>query len=232
MPERFVVEMLPAATLALLGGSHARGTATASSDLDVVAIDPTAEWSYRQTAVTAAGIKVEQFVYRDLEVLVKWFARQVANRHATLFSLFAESIVLVDRDGIAAAVQADARSRMVAGPGPLPDDQRDVVRYHLTDLLDDLVHIDPGELPTLAAMAWRQDAEAICHVNDGWVGQGKWLRRYVHILDPAGAARLDAAYIAAVNGDRDQVVREFNSILDQLGGCLDVTDRMVAARSA
>jgi predicted nucleotidyltransferase len=39
----FVTDHHPDAVLALLGGSHARGTATATADLDIVVVDPTGD---------------------------------------------------------------------------------------------------------------------------------------------------------------------------------------------
>jgi hypothetical protein len=84
---------------------------------------------------------------------------------------------------------------------------------------------------TLAAVAWRQAAEAICHTHDSWVGTGKWLHRYIHRLDPAGTDRLEAAYVAAVNGDRAALVTELEVILDGLGGRLDITGRLLALPS-
>lgn len=71
----FVIEHHPGAVLALLGGSHARGMATATSDLDVVIVDPTVERAFRRTWLLGDGAKVETFVYRDLDVLAGWLDR-------------------------------------------------------------------------------------------------------------------------------------------------------------
>jgi Nucleotidyltransferase domain len=225
---QFLVEHHPAATTALLGGSHARGTATPTSDLDILVIDPTDEWAYRRTWMFD-DVKVESFVYHDAEVLSQWLERELANRRATLYSLIADTVVL---RGCAEteALRARAAEQLRDGPGPLPDELRDSQRYHLADIRDDLADVNPEELATLAAYAWRHCAEGFCHANAWWVGQGKWLRRYVVQLDAEFAAALDAALAASIGGDRPPMVRCADEVIARLGGRLDQTGKLFGPR--
>ena len=87
---------------------------------------------------------------------------------------------------------------MRAGPrrraAPLTAAERDRLRYHLTDLLDDHRHAtDAGERMVIAAALWTESARVALAVAGRWLSTGKWLLRELRDLDPADAARwLDA----------------------------------------
>jgi predicted nucleotidyltransferase len=225
---RFVAEHHPRAVAAFLGGSHARGAATATSDLDVVVVDPDVEWAYRRTW-RFADVKVEAFCYRDLDVLVEWLAGQRAKRQPTLHSFVAESIVLL-ADGAALRVRDVAAQELAAGPGPLSPAQRDQLRHHPTDLHDDLGDLAAAELPAFSAVVAVQLLATICDAHDHWVGKGKWLRRYAARLEPDLTDEIDRALVAAAGGDRAPLLAASAAVLALVGGRLDETGALVAER--
>ena len=225
----FVREHHPAAVVALLGGSHARGTATATSDLDIVVVDPAAEWAYRRTWLFH-DVKVETFVYRDTGVLATWLDEQKRERKPTLFSLVGESIVFVDTDGAAHGLQRGALDTLQRGPGPAPEELVAGTRYFLTDAHDDLVDIAAEEMLALATVTAPFVLEALSHAHDWWVGRGKWMRRYAARVEPEAVARLDDALRAAARGDRAPMLAEIVRALDAIGGRLDETGPLVAPR--
>ncbi len=133
-----------------------------------------------------------------------------------------ESEVVLDRDGTAAAMQAEARELLAAGPGPLLAAERDAMRYGLSDLLDDLVGCrTSAELPWIAGLLLAQTAQLALAAAGEWGGSGKALHRALAAHDPGLAARLVDGHRAvvaegAVEGLRDVVLE----VLDRVGGPL------------
>lgn len=226
----FVEEAHPRAVVALLGGSHGRGKGTPTSDLDVVLVDPDVEWGHRRTWLFADGQKVEEFGYHDRGVLEHFLERERSRRKPTLFSLVGEAVVLVDRDGWAADLQRAALEALAAGPTPLGAVEHLMLRYHLTDLHDDLVDIDAASLGSLAALAWPEVACAVLEAHHHWCGTGKWLRRYLDRVEPGRADALDRAVADALRGDRAAIVAQVAAAVEALGGRVDETDALVGPR--
>jgi hypothetical protein len=98
-------------------------------------------------------------------------------------------------------------------PGPLSPDQRDWLRYGLTDGLDDLRHAtDPGERAVIATGLWIGSAEAVLSLAGRWVSGGKWLLRELREHDAEFAERWLAA--------RDDPAALVTEVLESAGGPL------------
>ncbi|MFH9068724.1 nucleotidyltransferase domain-containing protein [Streptomyces alboflavus] len=119
---RLVAARYPHALGALLGGSAARGRATASSDLDVAVLLPDREHSGREV-VRHEGRVAELFL-NTVADLPEFFAWDRARRRGTVLFLYDRGLPLADpRTGPAdAGVRAHAAQPKGAGVRPVHTD--------------------------------------------------------------------------------------------------------------
>ncbi|MBL7259437.1 nucleotidyltransferase domain-containing protein [Paractinoplanes lichenicola] len=179
-----VAERFPEATWALLTGSVLGPARTPGSDLDVVVLRD-AEPGFRES-LRFRGWPVELFVHTP-DRLAHFLASELAARKPSLHRMIATGLPLI---GDPVAAQRKCAKVLADGPAPLSEDERNRLRYGLTDLLDDLRHaVDPGERAVLAAALWTETAQARLLLGGGWVSRGKWLLRELRQHDPAFAER-------------------------------------------
>jgi hypothetical protein len=208
-----VAQMFPRAGWAVLAGSVLTAQRTPGSDLDIVVVLPTDDpQAPQRISRHFRGWPVELFIHDD-RTLNHYLAKEVPQRKPTLHRLVANGVALI---GDPASWQVRCAGVLADGPPPLSAQERELGRYGLTDLLDDLVHaIDPGERSVIAVTAWTTAAEQMLAFADRWTGAGKWLLRELRDLDAELADRWLAAYpdLSSI----EQVVRE---VLDRIGGPL------------
>jgi len=226
--DALVRERFPEAVAALLGGSVARGQATATSDLDVVVIRREGAAVYRET-LDRQGRPAEVFVH-TAESLRTMFAWDRANGVPTMASLCADALVLLDLDGSAGRVQGWARETIAAGPRPASAAALAVQRYAVTDLLDDLLdRDDPDERLTVAAQLHLQAAELLLTADGQWRGKGKWLPRHLRASHPELGGGLLAAYrTLAAGGPPTDYAAAVTAVLTHCGGPLREGDHRPA----
>lgn len=191
--QELVAERFPRAVAALLGGSSAHGTATASSDLDVVVVLPGPPAPYRET-VCHRGRPVELFVH-TVDSVWSFVHAEIATRRSPLLHLCGASVLVVDHGGVGTDVQAEARRLIAAGPAALTARERDDRRYRITGLVEDL--LDAGtdaEVAFIGAALLLAAGELVILEHRGWLGVGKWLARRLHQASPETADDLVVAY--------------------------------------
>jgi hypothetical protein len=154
--------------------------------------------------------------------LAEIFAADRAGRRGTMLFIYAESVPLRDPHGHAAALRAEARAQVEAGPDPLTPKERDDARYGLTDLLDDLTDLhDRHEQLAVADRVLAAAAVLLCDHRRAWRGNGKWLPRRLTAADPAlGRALLRAHLTLAEHADPAPLTTTAYEILDLVGGPL------------
>ncbi len=217
-----VAERFPDARAAWLGGSVARGEATAASDLDVTVLLDGPPAPFRDT-LRWRGWLVELFVHTDASLAHYRRADLEGRRQPTMSRLVGETIVLVDRDGSGERLRAECLAEVQAGPAPLSDDDLRLARYRLTAWADDLLAA-PAPLRAAAAVtAYGEVLGLLLDVHRRWRGQGKGLAREVLALDEpraplAGAGRRRSG--AAVAGDPRPLAALAGEVLDLTGGPL------------
>ncbi len=225
---RLVAERFPDARQAWLAGSVVRGEGTATSDLDLTVLRDGGE-VFRQS-LTYDGWPVELFVHT--EASIRWFvARDTARRRPSMAHLVATGLPLLPGDS-GADLQAECRAVLDAGPPPLDDDELSMLRYGLTDLLDDLADA-PGHLRTAVAVAvWTETADLALALAGSWSGAGKWRARHLRTLDDRQgtqmADELDAALRTALDGDPRPLTDLADAVLDRAGGRLWAGFRLAA----
>ncbi|GAA1905989.1 nucleotidyltransferase domain-containing protein [Lapillicoccus jejuensis] len=218
-----VAERFPDARTAWLGGSVARGEATAASDLDVTVLLDGPPAPFRDT-VRWHGWLVELFVHTDASLDHYRRADLQDRRQPTMSRLVGESVVLVDRDGSGARRRAECLAEIGAGPSPLSDDDLRLARYRVTAWVDDLRSAAPALRTAAATTAYGELLGLLLDVHRRWRGQGKGLAREVLALDAAQGTRwlerADAGLAAALAGDPGPLAGLADEVLDLAGGPL------------
>ncbi|WP_225800250.1 nucleotidyltransferase domain-containing protein [Streptomyces sp. NK15101] len=212
-------DRFPDAQAAFLAGSVLTDRRTPASDLDIVVLLDGPPAPHRENLVYR-GWPVELFV--QTEAVWRGFADQeAATRRSPLLAMCADGMLLVDRDGLGASLQDEARRRWAAGPPPLSDHERDHQRYVLTDLLDDLRGCtDPAERVYLVSHVLQRASELVLLTGGHWLGAGKWLSRRLAAADPAVHRALSEAAPRAIAGDAEAFTAVVTEVLDLAGGPL------------
>ena len=213
-----VADRFPDALAGVLAGSSANGTATATSDLDIVVLLAGPPAPFRET-IRVEGIPVELFVHTP-ESKLYWYERERSEGRCTLAHMLAWGVALTGPE--TEATQAEARHWIAEGPAPWTTDQLEQRRYALTDALDDLVGAsDPDERDAVAGQVLLMVAELALSLRGSWQGRGKWVVRQLRSADPALAKDLMLAHREAVaTGQVAYLVRTSEAVLDEAGGRL------------
>ncbi|KUM96975.1 nucleotidyltransferase [Streptomyces cellostaticus] len=219
---QLVRDRFPEARAAFLAGSVLTHRRTATSDLDIVVLLAGPPAPFRESLVYE-GWPVELFVQTEGD----WrsFAeRETAARSSPLLAMCAEGVLLADADGLGAALQAEARERLAAGPPAASVTELEDRRYALTDTLDDLRGCtDPQERTYLVAHLLQRASELALLAGGHWLGGGKWLSRRLAAADPGLHGRLVAGAAAAISGGDEgpgRFVDVVNEVLERGGGPL------------
>jgi predicted nucleotidyltransferase len=214
----FIVRHFPRCVAAFLAGSASRGEATATSDLDLLIVDP-GEEAPRWATFHEMGWPIEAFLLTPTNYATA-FADQVRKRWALLPAMCRDGILLRDQDGLAQQMKNEAAAILDRGPGPCSEADMNQYRFYLTDTLLDFeaasnlsqVLLDAGGIFHLTAtifLAHRQQ----------WVGQGKWLLRQLQRVDPEQAQLLtDALETVCRTGDKSLLLQRSDAVLALVGG--------------
>jgi predicted nucleotidyltransferase len=217
-----VAERYPDAVQAWLAGSTTTGRATETSDLDItVLLDPSSpDVEVHRESLVHAGWPVELFVHTAASVDF-FVAKDLQRRHPTMARLVATGVPLLGDGG--ADVRARCAEVLERGPEPLAADELDLMRYGLTDLLDDLADVAPGaEASAVVVAVWRATAELALGSAGAWNGTGKWLVRELQALDERRGTRLtealDLGLRRALAGERESLTTVADQVLAGGGG--------------
>jgi hypothetical protein len=215
----FVAGKYPLASAAFVGGSILTEHRNATSDLDIVVIGVD-DAPYRETLVDF-GFTIEVFAH-TIESLREYWQRDAARRATHLARMVGEGAVLISVDQLAEQLQDEARSLLAAGPAPLDQEEMLLLRYGLTDLLDDFVgSVRESEVAYLAASLLLATSERYLAFTGRWLAGGKALDRALRVADAAFADRLKAAHHAAIiDGDKEPLIAVTTEVLSLAGGPL------------
>jgi hypothetical protein len=215
---QLVAEQYPDARAAWLGGSVVRGEASPTSDLDITVLLSGPPAPMRRS-LEYGGWPVELFVHTE-DSLEYFRDKDQQRRQPTMMRLVGESIVLLDTDGSGARLQKDCLDEIAAGPRPLTTAELDLLRYTVTNLVDDLADATTGDVRTaVASVLWQDAARLLLTGSRHWSGAGKGLLRELTAYDEAHGTDHARALVAGVR-DTAALVEEVDSILDQYGGRL------------
>ncbi|MFK0016987.1 nucleotidyltransferase domain-containing protein [Streptomyces sp. NPDC091027] len=217
---RLAAELFPDALSVVLAGSAMSGLATTTSDLDVAVLIQDGGETRRET-LRFEGRLVELFVHTRAG-LAELFAADTASRRGIMQRMYAEGLILSERDGTASHIKQRAEEALGRGPGALAPDAVESRRYSLTDALDDLGDAgEPVERLTIAGVVLSIAADLLCDYRRAWVGGGKWLPRRLREADPEHArALLDGYRRLCERGEPEGLAEAAVSVLTLIGGPL------------
>ncbi|PDT04545.1 MULTISPECIES: nucleotidyltransferase domain-containing protein [unclassified Rhizobium] len=209
------------AAFAYVSGSIMRGEGTAFSDIDLVVMFPSLERAWRES-FSEEGFPVEAFVH-DPETLAHYLHQDAESGCPVMVNMVATGSIVGPDAERARLIQAKAADVLAAGPKPLAGAGYDMLRYHVTDLADDLRgDRPPEEIAAIAALLYPRLADLILLGRGIWTGRGKWAPRLIRKLDARLAAEFDAAFTLAVQGDGSRLLALADSELALHGGrCFD-----------
>ncbi|MEY2242403.1 nucleotidyltransferase domain-containing protein [Streptomyces sp. BF23-18] len=217
---RLTAERFPDALSAVLAGSTVSGRATSTSDLDIAVLIEDGGETRRET-LRFEGRLVELFVHTRAG-LDELFAADTASRRGVMQCMYADGLVLSERDGAATHIKRLAEGALREGPGALAPATVESLRYVLTDALDDLADTaDVVERLAVAAVVLSTAADLLFDHCRAWTGGGKWLPRRLLQADPVhGGALLDGYRHLCENGEPENFAYAALEILALAGGPL------------
>lgn len=216
--ERFLSAHFPATTIAVIGGSTSRGERTASSDIDLLLIGRDIFDDDRLgMAATYAfeGEVFEVFAYTP-DGFEQWARRSVAQHRPVIVHMLVEGAPV--RTGAGFDLLRETWARVLAD-GPVVDPHElDLLRYHVTDVLDDLRDAtDALERHVIAATLFETTAQLMLLAERCWLGTGKYLPRRLRALD---AERVESLSAPLLRGDISAFADAVERELDRAGGRL------------
>ncbi|HVN00002.1 MAG TPA: nucleotidyltransferase domain-containing protein [Caulobacteraceae bacterium] len=194
---RVLCARYPEALCGLAAGSLIRGEGTEGSDLDLIVLFAALPNARRESFVFE-GLPVDAFIH-DPETLDWTLSEEVRGGRPAMIHMVGRSRVVGPEPEPGRAWRARAQRLHRAGPAPLTDERRDLLRYHIADRVWDLRDPRPSE-QVVAIGFWLYDplAELILRSRGAWGASGKWIPRRLAELDPELAARFAAAFHAIV----------------------------------
>jgi hypothetical protein len=216
LARQLVSELYPHARAAWLGGSVARGDATPTSDLDITVLQ---DGPVLRKSIEYGGWPVELFVHTEKSL--RYFAdKDQARRQPTMMRLVGESIVLIDTDGSGARLQQEFLAEVAAGPRPLTTDELSLLRYTITDLLEDLASAVGDVQLAIKSVLWQEAARLLLTGSGCWTGTGKGLLRELTTYDVAHGTNHAPALLDGVRAPDNRLVTTVDNILTPHGGRL------------
>ncbi|HEY3514832.1 MULTISPECIES: nucleotidyltransferase domain-containing protein [Kribbella] len=216
LARELVLELYPDARAAWLGGSVVRGDASPTSDLDITVLQ---DGPVLRKSIEYGGWPVELFVHTEKSL--RYFAdKDQARRQPTMMRLVGESVVLVDTDGSGARLQQEFLAEVAAGPEPLTADELSLLRYTITDLLEDFASAVGDVRLAVATVLWQQAAQLLLTGSGHWSGTGKGLLREVAAYDSVHGSDYAEALLGGVRAEDSRLVAVVDRILADHGGRL------------
>jgi hypothetical protein len=217
---KVIEERFPDCRDAFLSRSVLGTRRTPTSDLDIVVILDGPPAPFRET-IRAHGWIVEVFVH-SRDSLQIFYERDAQARRCTLAGMCVDGHVLRSLGNEASEIQDEARAFVEAGPAVLSEDERELRRYRLTDILDDLRGTsDPVEVVFIAAQLLQEAGELALINERRWSGQGKWLARNLEESPDDIASQLaDAFKSLLLLSEKQPMIEAVSAILDRAGGPL------------
>jgi hypothetical protein len=162
---------------------------------------------------------VELFLHTE-KSLRHYADKDQVRRQPTMMRLVGESVVLVDVDGSGERLQQEFLAEVAAGPKPLSADELNLLRYTITDQLEDLASAEGEVRLAITSVLWQDAARLLLTGSGHWAGTGKGLLRELMAYDVAHGTDHARALLDGVRASDDRIVAAVDRILDEHGGRL------------
>jgi predicted nucleotidyltransferase len=220
LAERFMAAHFPQASVAVVGGSTARGERTRTSDIDLLVIgDAILADGQIGAALTVEfeGEVFEVFAYTPAG-FTQWAERSIAQHRPVIVHMLVEGVPVRGSEDLD-NLRTKWSETLDSGP-EIDEHELGFRRYVITDLLDDLRDAtDPLERKVLAATIFERTAELMLLTAGKWIGTGKYLPRRLRELP---GRRVDALAEPYLRGDHDALADAVEHELVSAGGRMQV----------
>lgn len=214
--ERFLAQEFPTAEIAVVAGSTARGTRTASSDIDLLVIGD--ELFTGDDTSLAATYSFEREIFEVFaythDGYAEWARSGMRQHRPVIVHMLVEGQEVRGGDALA-ALRGRWSARLAEGP-IVSEHELAMRRYTITDLLDDLRDaVDELERNVVAWSLFQNVAELMLLSDQRWIGAGKYLPRRLREMSPGRADKLASPLL---RGDFEAFARCVDEELDRAGG--------------
>lgn len=204
----------------LLSGSIVRGEGTPSSDLDLIVIYNNLDAAYRESFMHQ-GFPIESFVH-DLQTL-RFYSEDFDKKRMepVMATMITESLCIKgDRKELSPLIDA-ANIKIQKGAPPLTNEQIDLMRYSITDRVDDLRHPRSiYELQATAVQLYDQVSDFYFRTRNLWCARGKHIPRKIADVDEVFAKSFTIAFEELFKGEPRNTILLCETMLEPFGGTL------------
>lgn len=204
-----------------LAGSLVRGEGTPYSDLDLVIVFDRLPKAYRES-FHSHGYPVEAFVH-DPETLNYFVTeRERAAGVCVMAQMINEGVEVPEPSALSQSLKRLAASVINSGPPRLSDEDLRMVRYSITNLIDDIRRPrSKEELMATGAALYGSLANCYFRANGSWSAKDKSIPRKLEVADPGLHARFREAFDQLfVDGRPERVIDLAEGVLAPAGGFL------------
>ncbi|ASN06960.1 nucleotidyltransferase domain-containing protein [Virgibacillus necropolis] len=217
--EQFVDRFFPKSLGAVLGGSVVRGEETSTSDLDIVVIDNTIKYAYRESLIEF-GWPIEVFVH-TMTSYKKFFEIDYKRARPSLQRMISEGVILKDT-GVIELIKKEANEILDKGPEKWTEEIIRQKRYFITDALDDFIgSTNRSEQIFIVNYLAEAVHEFTLRTNGHWIGSSKWIVRALRQYDENVAEEFVEAFDAFYkNNEKEKIIKLVHTTLKPFGGRL------------
>ncbi|MGH6956633.1 MAG: hypothetical protein ACREEW_08230 [Caulobacteraceae bacterium] len=220
LAERVLCERYPRARCGFAAGSLIRGDGTEGSDLDLIVLFATLPNASRRS-FKFDGTAIEAFIH-DPETLAWALKEDRRVGRPAMINMIAECRLVGPELEEGRRWRTRAKALLRTGPGPLSDERRDQLRYHVGDRIEDLR--DPrtsAETIALGVSLFDPLAELALRSRGAWSANGKWIPKRLAALDPDLADAFSSAFEALfARHDPTAVIALAEAVSAPVGGLL------------
>jgi len=203
------------------GGSLARGTGTATSDIDLVVVYKKLPNAYRE-AFVQEGLPYDVFVH-DISTLRYFFEKmEIASGMPALMNIILEGHEIIQPTEFSAEIKKLAAEYWALGPSKWSEKDIEKARFFITDVLDDIIAPKSAHMQ-MASSAWLYEALGQFYLksNGKWSASGKALAKRIGEEDPKLAKDFECAFSTVFKtGDTKLLIELVEKILKPFGGRL------------
>jgi hypothetical protein len=210
-------ERYPDAKTIFWAGSLSKSPDNVGSDLDLIIIYKKLERAYRE-AFIYENVPIDAFIHD--EATLRYFFKNIDQSSLILGlpAMIAEGIELPNTTEFGNQFKEEARVILASDP-PITDEQLNMRRFFITDLLDDLkVSKDKHEKMAIAFRLYKDLAEFYLLSNKKYLASGKHLPRFLQKLNPEIAKEFGNVFDNYQ--DIDNLISFARKILKPYGGLL------------
>lgn len=217
---KIFAERYGGARVLLLAGSVMRGEATATSDLDIVVVYERLPHARRES-FSCEGWPIEAFVH-DPETMEHFIEVDRQRGVPAILRMVLEGVEVPAASEFSAGVKRRAREVYEAGPPRWDEDEMQLMRYRLTDWVDDLRQPRAAEELVGTGAYLYQDVAAFFLRSRGlWSAHSKTIPRRLREVDAVFADEFRRAFEALfVEKRQAPVIALVEEMLAPFGGLL------------